>query len=131
MRRRANALDYIKVMVKGVPALFTDARIERESVPDGFYLYEVRYDDENLGDPAQIGKCVIVNFLGSLLVSEELELPWNGYLDIDLESDWETGEFIGTLKEGVRSVKQMIYRNTIYLYPNGRRGDRTLCREWT
>lgn len=70
-----------------------------------------------------------MDFLGSLLVSEELELPLDGYLDIDPENDWEMGEFIGTLKEGIRAVKQMIYRSTIYQCQENRRGSMALCRE--
>lgn len=114
MRMKANELDYTQIVVKGIPSLFTETRVRKDSVPDGFYLYEVRYDDAGLGDPAQIGRCVITNFLGSLLASEELELPWSGYLDIDPENEWECGEFIGTLKDGIRSMRQMIFRNTLY-----------------
>ncbi|MCD7717461.1 MAG: hypothetical protein LUI39_13635 [Lachnospiraceae bacterium] len=113
MRKRANMLDYTQVAVKGIPALFTDAKVEAESVPEGFYLYEVRYDDAVLGDPIQIGKCIVTNFLGSLLMSEELEIPWSGYLDIDAESDWECGEFIGTLNDGIRAVRRMVFRSTL------------------
>lgn len=88
MRLRANEADYTQIVVKGIPSLFTEMRVVRDSVPEGFYLYEVRCDDDGLGDPSQIGSCVIVNFLGTLLASEELELPCSGYLDIDPESDW-------------------------------------------
>ena len=31
-------------------ALFSSGRIQRESVPKGFYCYEVRHDDECMGD---------------------------------------------------------------------------------
>lgn len=113
MRLRANEVDYTQIMVKGIPSLFTETRVVRDSVPEEFYLYEVRCDDDGLGDHSQIGSCVITNFLGSLLASEELELPWSGYLDIDPESDWENGEFIGSLKDGIRSVRQMVFRNTL------------------
>ncbi|MCD8013864.1 MAG: hypothetical protein LUG99_11945 [Lachnospiraceae bacterium] len=114
MRKGADMLGYTQVEVMGIPALFTDAKVEKESVPEGFYLYEVRYGDAVLGEPVQIGKCVIANFFGSLLVSEELEVPWGGYLDINLEDDWEYGEFIGTLADGIRAVRRMILRNTLY-----------------
>lgn len=32
-------------------ALFSSERIQRESVPEGFYCYEVRHDDECMGIP--------------------------------------------------------------------------------
>jgi len=114
MRLRANEADYTQIVIKGIPSLFTETRVVRDSVPEGFYLYEVRYDEAGLGDPVQIGRCVITNFLGSLLASEELELPWGGYLDIDPENEWENGAFIGNLKDGIYSIRQMVFRNTLY-----------------
>lgn len=113
MRMRANEVDYTQIVVKGIPSLFTETRVVRDFVPEGFYLYEVRCDDDGLGNPSQIGSCVIVNFLGTLLASEKLELPGSGYLDIDPESDWAYGVFIGSLKDGIRSVRQMVFRNTL------------------
>ena len=35
-------------------ALFSSERIQRESVPEGFYCYEVRHDDECMGIPCEI-----------------------------------------------------------------------------
>ena len=45
---------FTEVQVLGIPALFHDLRIHRNTVPKGVYLYEVRYDDEGLGHPVQI-----------------------------------------------------------------------------
>ena len=44
------------VTVLDKPMLFTCARIDRDTVPKGMYLYEVRHDDDQRGDPVQIGK---------------------------------------------------------------------------
>ena len=44
------------VTVLDKPMLFTCARIDRDTVPKGMYLYEVRHDDDQRGDPVQIAR---------------------------------------------------------------------------
>ena len=80
---------FTEVQVLGIPALFHDLRIDRNTVPKGVYLYEVRYDDEGLGDPVQIAKGIMVNHFGSIITREPIRLPSDGYLDIDPEKDCE------------------------------------------
>ena len=46
-------------------ALFSSERIQRESVPEGFYCYEVRHDDECMGIPCEISSHILVNFWGT------------------------------------------------------------------
>ena len=38
-RHDANRLTYDEVMIFGIPALFTDLRVDRSTVPDGVYRY--------------------------------------------------------------------------------------------
>lgn len=87
---RCNAMEetYTEIEVLGKPALFHDLRIDRNTVPKGLYLYEVRYDDEGWGDPVQIAKGILVNHFGTILTREPIKLPPDGYLDIDPEKDW-------------------------------------------
>ena len=80
---------FTEVQVLGRPALFHDLRIDRNTVPKGLYLYEVRHDDEGLGDPVQITKGIMVNHFGSIITREPIRLPPDGYLDIDTEKDWD------------------------------------------
>ena len=95
MSCRENAMTgiYEEVTVLGKPMLFTDLRIDRATVPKGLYMYEVRYDDDNCGDPAQIANWVMVNHLGTLISRKPLKLVPskavnNAYLDIDPKKDW-------------------------------------------
>ena len=87
---RYNAMEeqFEEITVLGKPALFTSARIERDSVPKGLYLYEVRSDDDGCGDPVQIARGILVNHFGSIITREPMKLPPDGYLDIDSEKDW-------------------------------------------
>ena len=92
---RFNAMDvtWEKVDVLGKEGLFTCLRVDKTTIPKGWYFYEVRHDDFCYGDPIEIALGVLVNHWGTLITKEPLELvpepePHNAYLDIDPERDW-------------------------------------------
>lgn len=88
MRYPSDELYYEQVTVSGHTALFTNERIKRDTVPDGWYLYEVRHDDECQGIPCEIAKGILVNFWGSLLMHDVLpEVEKEGSLYIS-EEEW-------------------------------------------
>ena len=62
-------------------ALFTNARIDRSTVPDGWYCYDFRSSDDDPGELCYIEKSVIVNHAGSVLMPEKLDIPESGRLD--------------------------------------------------
>jgi len=82
---RANAMtetyEETKVLMK--PALFSSGRIDPNTVPEGYHLYELRHDDDCQGDVVQIARNITVNHWGSIIVRNEIELPEDGYLDVD------------------------------------------------
>lgn len=80
---------YSKIQILGKQALFTSMRLERNTVPAGFYLYEARHDDDGIGDPVQIARGILVNYWGTILTTEPIDIPEDGYLDIDPEKDWD------------------------------------------
>lgn len=95
MSNRHNAMQeqYERVTVLGLPMLFTNSRIDRETVPKGLFLYEVRHDDDQQGDPVQLGKWIMVNHWGTLISNKPVKLEPspsidNAYRDIDPEDDW-------------------------------------------
>lgn len=93
MRENAKEIKWEKVVVLGKEGLFADYRVDRDTVPEGYSMYEIRHDDDCQGEPVQIAKWVMVNFWGTLLVKEPFELEPspvtnNAYLDIDPEEDW-------------------------------------------
>ena len=84
---------YEEVTVLGKTMLFTNARIDRSTVPKGMYLYEVRHDDEGRGDPCEIARAVMVNHWGTLITNEPIRLKkspvtQNAYREIDPQKDW-------------------------------------------
>lgn len=92
MRKNANEIIYDEVSIFGIPALFTDWRVDRASVPDSLTLYEVRHAEEDWGEPCQIACGILVNFYGTILTVEPLKLPDDDYLDHLESEDWTYAE---------------------------------------
>ena len=69
-----------KVKVCGVECDFSDMRIDRSTVPEGRYQYEVADDDESQGNPARIKRGIVVNFFGTLISDVPLALGRDGVL---------------------------------------------------
>ena len=59
------------------PMLFTCLRVDRNTVPKGLYLYEVRNDDDQCGIPVEIGRWIMVNHWGTLLSATPIKLEPN------------------------------------------------------
>ena len=79
-------------------ALFTNARIDRTTVPKGWYCYDFRGTGDDPGELRFIEESVVVNHSGSILMPEKLELPASGQLDA-----WD--EF-GFLDEGDMTLRE-------------------------
>ena len=96
MRYKASELSYERVRVFGRTGFFTNERIQKDSVPEGVFQYEVRHDDLCQGIPCEVAKGILVNFWGTLLTLTELpEVELNGYQYID-DDNW--------IDESMRSI---------------------------
>ena len=85
--------DFEEVTIFGKPALFTPLRIDCNTIPCGYHLYEVRHDDDCQGDAVQIARNIIINHWGSLITRENIKLPPDGYLDIQPDDlNYGTGD---------------------------------------
>ena len=62
------------VTVLGHPMLFTCLRVDRDTVPQGMYMYEVRHDDDQQGEPVQIANWIMVNHWGTLISDRPIRL---------------------------------------------------------
>ena len=85
------------VAVQGKPYLFSNLRIERDTVPEGFYAYDVA--DECDGEFWKVQKFVMVNHWATIVGIEPIELDEGGQFwcepdenNPDLSSE---GQFIG------------------------------------
>ena len=73
---------YEQVRLRDLPALFTSLRVG--SVPDGMYRYEIRMDEDS-SEPYQIARHILVNHYGTLLTTDPIQLPADGYLNFSGE----------------------------------------------
>lgn len=85
-------LDYTKesmqkVSVRGIPCEFNDMIIDRSTVPEGKYMYEVA-DDDSDGEPARIRPGILVNFFGTIICDQKLE-PDEGDIIWLQDDEWE------------------------------------------
>ncbi len=78
----ANEADYEEFEILGREALFTNMRIDRNTLPDGLYAYDLR--DECNGEPNELKSFVLVNHLGTVVVKEPIEGADSG---VELTSD--------------------------------------------
>ena len=67
-------------------------------------MYEVRHDDDQQGDPVQIGNWIMVNHWGTIISNKPIRLEPsqnrnNAYRDIDPEGDWNYEGTVTTVKE--------------------------------
>lgn len=67
----------------GKPALLTCNRINRATVPEGWSCYELRGADCDLSEPISVERCVRVNFAGTVLMPDEIELEQDTYRMLD------------------------------------------------
>lgn len=61
----------------GKPALFTNARVDTHTVPDGWHVYDLRGSDNDPGSPCTLEILVVVNHAGSIVVPEPISFPDN------------------------------------------------------
>ena len=66
---------------------FSDMRIDRDTVPNGKYVYEIA-DDDSDGEPARIRPRILVNFFGTLISDEPLDFEDDDVIWITEEDDF-------------------------------------------
>ena len=93
---RTEEFQHIEVFDK--PALFTNGRIARDTVPKGWYCYDIRGSDDDPGELCYMEENVVVNHAGSVLMPEKLAMPKFGRLDVRDE--------LGFLDEGNMTLRK-------------------------
>lgn len=69
---------YELMEIDGRPVLFTNLRLDRDTVPEGLFCYDVRDSDDLDGSFAQIASFVRVNHWGTILCREPFQLDGAG-----------------------------------------------------
>lgn len=68
-----------------INGLLSDVRLGKSKDNLGKYIYEIRHDDHDPGILCTIEHNVLVNFAGSLILNEPLEIEEDEFLNI---KDW-------------------------------------------
>ena len=95
------------VLVNDTPYLFSNMRIDRDSIPTGYVAYDVRDDDECSGEFGNIKEKVFVNHWGTIVGITPLPLDngtyWcEGEDGMFIEHNVKSlNEFASVLREGV------------------------------
>ncbi len=86
MLENAMTTEYELVELFNKPGLFTNGRIDRTTVPKGWFCYDLRGSDDDPGEPARLEKSVTVNHAGTVVMPEAIIFPkGNDSLDIQGE----------------------------------------------
>ena len=86
MNYDAQKVTYQEVTIFDRVALFTECRIDRTTVPEGVYRYELRHGDEDWGEPIELSRSLMVNFYGTVLTREPFQLPIDGWIPMENDS---------------------------------------------
>ena len=83
----SDSMQHIELL--GKPALFSDSRMDRSTVPDGWYVYDLRGSDYDPDLISTLEARVIVNYAGSILTPEPVIFPdGQDYLDVKGQTDF-------------------------------------------
>jgi len=85
----AQEIEYEAFSIFGHDALFTDKRIDRDTLPKGMHAYDIRHGDD--GDPSMLEKSVNSNFYGTLVLNRPISLGKYGCKEI-CSDDYGFGE---------------------------------------
>ena len=91
-RMDAKNVTYEGIELFGKPAIYTDWRIDRNTVPKGFYAYDLCYSDDTWSYPTQIAEYILLHFFGTVIISEKVELQEDKKRDMDRADMGFTGK---------------------------------------
>lgn len=76
----------------GVPALFSNGRVDREPLPEGIFCYDLRGAGYDPGYPLTVEDYVAVNHAATILTAVPLTMPGQGYLRLGDGLNFTGGE---------------------------------------
>jgi hypothetical protein len=80
MRKSINEITHWEpVEVFGKRCIFTPERVDRTSLPEGFYMYECRSYDDDWGLCCEIALGILVNFFGTIISNEPIPVDFELY----------------------------------------------------
>ena len=92
MAKNSTGTDYISIEnesyqlieIFGNPALFSNDRITPKDIPQGLYCYDLRHNGDRF---CSVESKVTVNYGGSIITNEPLDLGESGYIPLDEDTE--------------------------------------------
>lgn len=92
-------LTFDPVLCFGKYVLFSDLRIDRGSVPEGCWVYDIRHGDEgDWTDPVEILPHVLCNYMGSIISTERFPIDFKEFY-INMDRDGGDFDYIENLDD--------------------------------
>lgn len=82
-----------EVEVKGKMALFTELRVDKDTIPDGMYCYALPHGGDDRM-PCTIEQNVTVNYFGAVIVSVLFDFGTEDYVPVSYDDFGFTGEHL-------------------------------------
>lgn len=100
---------YDVILLDNKPILFSNARIRRNTLPEGLYAYDIQHSDEGF-EPCAIKKTIMVNHYGTIITTFLLEVDEWGwrFLDDDDLNESYTGKY--------QTMDEYLYEHTHAIY---------------
>lgn len=76
LKTNAREEEFDLMEVFGKIVLFVECRLDRDTIPENLYVYEVRYNDS--GDFYSVENNVVVNFHGTIISKDPIDVPEDG-----------------------------------------------------
>lgn len=80
-------IDFIETSVQHTPVLFATDKIDKSTLPNGFFHYEVSYSDEDVIDYDTLSKQIEENFAGTVLSLKPLKFNDNELYKLSATKD--------------------------------------------
>jgi hypothetical protein len=85
--------EFEEVSILDKPAILTSVRIDRTTVPSGYYKYELCNDRLFRDDPIEIAQSVQFNHWGTIIMRDRIKLPPDGRLFVEQSAlSFDTGD---------------------------------------
>lgn len=75
--------EFREAQIDGICALYTEERIDRASVPEGLFVYDLRGSDDGNEPFTTVERRVHANFTGCVVTKQELPMTEGDYAEIE------------------------------------------------
>ena len=79
-----NSRQLQEVEIKGHYGVFTELRVDKSTIPEGVYCYELRHGDDD-SYPVTLKEDIRVNYFGAVLMTDKMELGEDGYVELTFD----------------------------------------------